>query len=124
MNLRDKINEEYGKVPLCNGKRCRGIIINGFCLPLCWRCTSVLMGILIFFFTLVLMRVNYTEIKYVKPLVSGILFEVPILIDCIFQYKYKKESTNFKRFITGMLSGIGISIFAVVISNLIGKYIN
>ena len=41
--------KHFGKVPICNGKRERGIFIGDFCLPLCTRCTFMIISFLLFY---------------------------------------------------------------------------
>lgn len=54
------------------------------------------MGILLMFF----IDINYCS--------HGIALAVPMIVDGVIQHKLKKESTNVRRLITGILGGIAI----------------
>ncbi|MUV37557.1 uncharacterized protein JNUCC1_01363 [Lentibacillus sp. JNUCC-1] len=78
----------------------RSFFYRGRQFPLCARCTGILLG-------------------YVIGIVYGILFGaisfwiaailmLPFVIDGSIQYAGKLESTNARRFVTGITGGIGI----------------
>ena len=40
----ERIKNEFGKAPLCNGRPERAPHLGTFVFPLCWRCTGVFVG--------------------------------------------------------------------------------
>ena len=94
-----------GKVPLCNGRPERAPHIGNFCFPLCWRCTSILVGFFAWY-TIQLM------LPVVNPLIGMILI-APCAFDGFTQYVFDIESTNNRRIITGLLCGIGLCILSL-----------
>ena len=97
----ERIKNEFGKAPLCNGRPERAPHIGSFCFPLCWRCTGLFIGCII-----------ATIIKLSVEIESNIMIVVitslPMLIDWSLQRVRIKESTNFRRFTTGLISAIGL----------------
>jgi uncharacterized membrane protein len=87
-----------GEKPLCNQRPDRAPHIFGYCFPLCWRCTSLIMG--------------YIAGSALQAGAYHIMFSIlcclPAFIDSVLQYKFNKESTNIRRIITGGLAGLGI----------------
>lgn len=100
------ISEKFsyiGKKPLCNLKSHRAPNLFGFCFPLCWRCTSIVIGTLAG-------HIIYHQNYYNKSLQwVGIVLMIPLIIDSYLQYGLDLESTNFRRIITGLLTGFGLS---------------
>lgn len=71
----------YGNLPLCNMNPSRGIFINGFCLPLCARCTGIFIGVI---FTIFIFLFLIRKIKYkVKIHILFLILAIPCLIDGI-----------------------------------------
>ncbi len=92
--------DDLGKAPVCNHRADRGIFIGGFCLPLCARCTGILLSALAGYAILFLGEMSqHPDI--------GLLLLLPTVIDAILEYFYGRESTNTVRLITGILAGIG-----------------
>ena len=93
-----------GQVPLCNGIASRAPHLFGFCFPLCYRCTFI---ILFFLFTF------YYCYKMNKKgnLSIMILCMIPMMIDGCIQTFLGIESTNIRRVITGTLFGYGLGYF-------------
>ncbi|MFA9559202.1 DUF2085 domain-containing protein [Evansella sp. AB-rgal1] len=116
------MKEEFGKVPLCNGKCERAPHIREFCFPLCWRCTSMLVSVLLFFVIHLLFEVDYPRIGMVTLAVLSILFLAPMIMDGLLQYVWGKESTNRRRVVTGFVGGIGICMVAGFIELLVLDY--
>lgn len=83
----------------CHQDPNRSFFVKGFQFPVCARCTGVLLGYIVGL--LLLIKVN-------PSLLVGLLLVVPMGIDWIYQKARKKESTNGRRFISGLLGGIGI----------------
>lgn len=99
----------------CHRMKSRSITIKGHTLPLCARCTGILLGYLffpfLFFFGLYF------------PLWLGILLNFPMVLDGWTQKRQFRESNNRLRFITGIVSGLGQSIIIVSFSQLIISFL-
>lgn len=90
---------KLGKYPICNGKKHRGIFIGEFCLPLCSRCTAIVLSFVTFYFLLGPPRHIWLYA----------LLLIPTLIDGLLQYGLKLESTNIRRILFGFFCGIGLA---------------
>lgn len=110
---RMSFKEDFGKVPLCNHRADRGIYIHGFCLPLCSRCTGLLIGVAggVVFRQIIKNVDGATGFsKGSGPLIkviAGSLMAAPTGIDDAAEYFGGRESTNRQRFITGVIAGLG-----------------
>ncbi len=85
--------------PYCNKKPHRGIKIKNYMLPLCARCTGLIIGAIMgtvmrFFFTV--------------PFHIILCGCIPTFLDWSYQEYYNIESNNITRFITGFLAGFCI----------------
>lgn len=74
----------------------------------CTRCIFINIGI--FTFPLVYVLMKEYEINFVIGIISFGIFQIPMLIDGITQSKKKRTSNNLLRAVTGILSGIGLSL--------------
>ena len=83
----------------------RSFIINGRQFPLCARCTGILAGYFLGIFTACITRCGNYPIF--------LLFLIPMIADGGIQQIFKIESNNTRRFITGILGGIGIIYFFI-----------
>lgn len=92
----------------CHRRPDRSIHINGKPFPLCARCMSILLGYL---FIPILFFLPFTI-----PWWIGGLCQIPMLVDGFTQYFQWRESTNFLRILTGGLSGFGLSIIVIWMS--------
>ncbi|MNB84045.1 hypothetical protein D3C81_384770 [compost metagenome] len=90
------------KVVPCHRLESRSIVIGKRKFPICARCMAILMGYLAIPF-LLFFGVHF-------PIIIGVLLNVPMLIDGYTQKWGWRKSNNFIRVITGLLSGIGVSI--------------
>ncbi len=90
-----------GQIPLCNGIASRAPHIFGFCFPLCYRCTFVLIGYLMGF---VLCK------KRCISFMVGVLFLLPMIIDGGLQTFLGVMSNNVNRSITGLFFGVGLAL--------------
>ena len=91
-----KLGEFFG----CHQRADRSFFIRGKQLPVCARCTGVIISQLI---ALIL-------IWFVKvPFYICCVLVVPMLIDWSIQFFKLKESTNVRRVITGFLAGFGLT---------------
>lgn len=83
----------------CHRKIDRSFSIWGYTMPLCARCTGILMG---FYMGLVL------EILAVSfSILLSMLFLLPLIVDGVTQMIHLRKSNNLLRFATGFLFGIG-----------------
>lgn len=117
-----------GKVPLCNHRPERGIYIHGFCLPLCARCTGILIGavggmLVILGLTHSNLIASFPGARLMTPVINRVLVGafmlIPTAVDGGLQYVLGKESTNRRRLITGFLAGMGCAIIESGIVSLI-----
>jgi uncharacterized membrane protein len=97
---------DYKKLPR-NRKTERCFYINGKPMPICVRCVSILMG--------------YTSIPFILlvhiPFWVGILCQIPMIIDGYTQLLNWRTSNNILRLITGLVSGVGLSIGIISMDN-------
>ena len=86
---------------MCNGIAERAPHIFGFCFPLCYRCTFV---VILFSITL------YISYKYKRsiPIYVIILCMLPMIIDGSLQTFFGIMSHNFRRALTGALFGFAL----------------
>ena len=88
--------------------------------PLCSRCTGINLG----YFILPFFIFNFIKIS----LLLTVLMIIPTYIDGAIQAYFNIESNNTRRFITGLMSGIGtmslVSIIGIYIGNQILTLIN
>ena len=100
-----------GKIPICNLRADRAPHIGNFCLPLCWRCTAIATGIIVF--KQVLSKIPLTGVNQWIPLFVAGLMILPTAIDGVRQYIFKRESTNVRRIWTGLSCGCGLALLLV-----------
>lgn len=79
----------------------RSFFIGGYQFPLCARCTGLLIGELL---TYVLF-----PLKIIISPVLSVFFLLVMGIDWLMQFIEVMSSTNFRRLITGILGGVGIT---------------
>lgn len=92
----------------CHRRRDRSFIISGKQFPICARCTGICTGYL-FLIPIFSMSSANLGLKMLLALVC----QLPLLIDGFSQYWKWRQSNNFLRFTTGLLSGLGQSVFIV-----------
>lgn len=96
---------EIGKYSGCHQMAERSFFIHGYQFPLCARCTGMLVGEVVAYILL--------SVKILfSPLISAILLMI-MGLDWFVQFIKIKESTNIRRFITGICGGIGITFLFV-----------
>lgn len=100
---------------LCHQKPERSFFWKGKQLPLCARCTGIHLG----YFAAPLFLLGIVEI----PLLWTIIMILPTYIDGLVQAYFDIESTNSRRFITGLASGIGKISLVTIIGIYIGQQI-
>lgn len=86
----------------CHCRSDRSFHYKGRQFPLCARCTGELVG-------LIICCILFWFWKPELPL--SIILMIPLIIDGFVQLWTKYESTNIRRFITGILFGIGFPAF-------------
>lgn len=89
----------------CHRHPDRCIHINGEPLPICARCMSIILG---FLFIPILFMIQIRVAWWL-----GVLCQIPMLTDGFTQKWSWRESTQFLRILTGLLSGCGLSIGVV-----------
>ena len=92
----------------CHQKPERSFFVRGYQLPLCARCTGVLLGYLI----ALLLLICSCKISVLLCLI----FLVPLVFDGGIQLAFNILSNNARRLVTGVLFGVG---FIHLIANLI-----
>lgn len=95
-----------GKIPLCNKKKERAPKIFSFVFPLCYRCIGLVIGGL-------LGGQMYSNgvLNYKNNLIFILILSLPFLLDTLAQNMLKKNNTNTKRLLTGILFGIALANF-------------
>lgn len=78
----------------------RSYFLFGYQFPVCARCTGIIAGYIIAVFMIVA--------KKQLSLWKAAIMIIPMAIDGGIQYVSSYESTNVRRTITGLLSGIGV----------------
>ena len=85
---------------MCHQRPERSFFFKGKQLPLCARCTGILIGYFVGIFMAYL--TDCANCLYM------LLLFVPMVLDGGVQLLFKIESNNLRRLITGILGGIGI----------------
>ena len=95
-----------GKVPLCNGQADTTFQIFGFRFLLCYRCTFLVLGLLVTL--LVLSRLDWQKhISKTNGVKLGFLLMLLLVIDGSGHYFFGQETTNLIRILSGMFAGMG-----------------
>lgn len=106
-------------IPFCHRKPERSFFWKEKQFPLCARCMGIHAGYVTFPFFL--FSVFSLDIWFT------IILIVPTYADGLIQLKFKKESNNYRRLITGLMAGVGtmsmVSIIGKFLGDLILKYI-
>lgn len=92
---------------ICHRKPERSFFYKGHQFPVCARCTGFYISLISYFiFT------YYNFVNYNFPLLTfALILFTPSMIDGITQLNNIQESNNARRFITGLLGGLGLGIF-------------
>ena len=99
----------------CHQKPHRSFFFRGKLFPVCARCTGIHLGYLS-------MPVFLFQLVYINLLFSVILI-IPTVLDGLSQAYFDRESKNSIRFITGLMSGIGLMSIVHIIGFQIGYFI-
>ena len=110
-----RLNEKWGKVPLCNECADRAPHIRGFCFPFCWRCCGFISGVLGAF---ILKSYLKCEGFNSTTVVFGSVLIIPCLVDYVLQNMTVYTSNNYKRAIFGLCAGFGTRFLVYEIFNL------
>lgn len=105
------INKLHRKFPICNGRAERAPHIGRYCFPLCWRCLSIIIGILLYTTYLMVVKVS----QNIGMLSMALFLCFPCVADSFIQRHTSYVSTNFNRCLTGFLAGIGMRAFVFYI---------
>jgi len=98
---------------LCHQQRDRCFYFNGKVMPLCSRCFGFYLSFASVLLLSVLGEILYGFLGDVRPIVMALFFGItllPMVTDGLLQYKTAYESTNARRFLTGMISGAGFGV--------------
>ena len=98
INGKKKIMRYLGKC-MCHRRPDRSFFFKGHQFPVCARCTGVFVGQIV---------AMLTHFFFNPPIILYIDLCMILLIDWLVQYLKIKESTNFRRLITGILGGFGL----------------
>lgn len=114
--------QNIGKAPICNGCTHRAPHIGGICFLLCWRCSGVYLSYFaskLFFSLQPIFNFNAKIINFTSQILSlslACLVILPMVVDGIWQYRnVGYESTNARRFFTGLLAGIALLMMREII---------
>ena len=92
----------------CHQRPDRSFFIRGHQLPVCSRCTGIIIGAGSY-----MIYLYFTPTVYdYNMLILCILLQLPYIIDGTTQYWGLRESNNILRLITGLLGGVGVVMFA------------
>lgn len=102
-----------GKVPLCNRKGDRAPHFFGFCFIFCYRCSGVLLGILLGY---IIHQFNISLEPNLGLFLFGVVLMIFLVVDGTMQYFKDIESTNVRRLVSGLMAGLGIylCVFSVI----------
>jgi len=92
---------EFGKIAGCHQKPERSFFIKGWQFPVCARCTGILIG------HIAAVMAAIFKVKFNIYVCLGML--LIMVLDGTIQYLKIKESTNLRRFVTGVTGGIGFA---------------
>lgn len=105
-NLKSKETEKWikwmrlGKIYGCHQRADRSFFINGWQMPVCARCTGVILSYPLAVILFFVKRVSVMS----AVIMSGIMF-----LDWFVQYIGLLPSTNKRRLITGLIGGFGVA---------------
>ena len=109
LNLASKLQRRtncFGIAPICNLRPERAPYSGAFVFPLCYRCTGVIVGIII----ATPIKQEYLDLGKVSMVVLVLVLTMPMILDGILQKLKFLLSTNTRRAVTGLLFGIGLDI--------------
>lgn len=98
--MKDKVYKWLPIIFGCHRREDRSFHYKGKQFPICARCTGELFGILLGLFTYPFAHINGYMALFIL---------LPMIFDGFLQSLTKYESTNFRRFLTGLLFGYGLA---------------
>jgi uncharacterized membrane protein len=104
-----KAGAAYG----CHQKSERSFFIKDYQFPVCARCTGILL-----IKSIAWLANCITDI----PSWTSILLLIPMAVDGTLQYLLKTESTNRRRFLTGLLGGFAVSTLRINLIKFIFRF--
>ncbi len=88
----------------CHQKPERSFYYKKYQLPVCARCTGLYLGYLVGLIIGIFFNV---------PIIAAVIMIIPCGLDGFIQLKTNYESTNIRRFILGLIAGIGYLVILV-----------
>lgn len=88
---------------ICHQEPEKSFKIKNYRFPICARCTGIITSFLI---ALIFIKLSIKINMILSIVFLGIMF-----LDWLIQFLKIKESTNTRRFITGLIGGFGMSFF-------------
>ena len=85
----------------CHQRPDRSFFFKGYQFPVCARCTGVVIGEIV--------AVGLLLCGFHIPFYCSVLSILPLAVDGGIQYLHWIESTNFRRIITGLVAGFGLT---------------
>lgn len=116
INLLKSINILIRQSPFCHSIPERCFVYKNHHLPICSRCTGILFGG-------VLSLICFSIFNLYFSFQTSLILMVPMIIDGGLQYLNYFISNNNRRFLTGILFGIGTVIFCQNLIQLLIIYI-
>lgn len=114
--MKEKVKLHFS---FCHRKPERSFFWKGKQFPVCARCTGIHLG----YFSFPIFLFGLASIN----IWISILLIIPTYLDGFIQAFYNKESNNIRRFITGLMAGVGtmslVSIIGIWIAGLILKFL-
>jgi uncharacterized membrane protein len=92
-----------GRAPLCNLRAERAFACRGFVFPLCARCSGLVAG------GLICAAIGAAGLPIISTLWVAAASGLPLIVDWTLQAFGVLESTNARRFGSGLLFGFGLA---------------
>jgi len=100
----------FGHAPLCNLRPERAFRVGSFVFPLCARCTGLVVGVIVCF------GCQALGAPVTLPVIVSIIMALPLPVDWTLQRAGILESTNARRFVTGIFFGFALTPHSIYIS--------
>ena len=96
-----KVMKIFKAISGCHQIPERSFFLHGYQFPLCSRCTGILAGYLCSLLFLVVFN-------YFLSVPVCVIFLFPLILDGVIQLIFNIISNNARRFVTGLLFGVGL----------------